>query len=116
MSGRVSHLAAGMAGLLDIKPILTARNGKLEMLEKVRTQNKSWQRIVELTMENAAGRKIEKMAILNVNARDSARQLEKLLRAALPCPEDILFADINPGLSIHTGAGTVAVVYILAKQ
>ncbi len=115
MSGRVSHLAAGMAGLLDIKPILSLQNGKLELLEKIRTQNKSWNRAVELTVEKAAGRKIEKMAVLNVKAPEAARQFEGLLRAALPCPEEIVFANITPGLSIHTGAGMVAVVIVTAN-
>ncbi|MCX7609953.1 MAG: DegV family protein [Anaerolineales bacterium] len=115
MSGRVSHLAAGMAGLLDIKPILSLQNGKLSLLEKIRTQSKAWARTVELTVESAAGRHIEKMAILNVNCREAARQFEAQLRAALPCPEDILHVDMNPGLSCHTGAGMVAVVFATAK-
>jgi DegV family protein with EDD domain len=115
MSGRVSHLAAGMAGLLDIKPILTLQNGKLELLEKIRTQNKAWNRAIELSVEKAAGRKIEKMAVLNVKAREAARQFENLLRAALPCPDEITFTDITPGLSIHTGAGMVAVIFVTAK-
>jgi DegV family protein with EDD domain len=115
MSGRVSHLAAGMAGLLDIKPVLTLQNGKLELLEKIRTQGKSWNRAVELSVEKVAGRKIEKMAILNVKAPESARQFESLLRAALPCPDEITFTAITPGLSVHTGAGMVAVVFVTAK-
>jgi DegV family protein with EDD domain len=116
MSGRVSHLAAGMAGLLDIKPVLTLKNGKLELLEKIRTQGKSWNRAVELSVEKAAGRKIEKMAILNVKAPKAARQFEGLLRTALPCPEEITFTNITPGLSVHTGAGLVAVVFVTAKE
>jgi DegV family protein with EDD domain len=115
MSGRVSHLAAGMAGLLDIKPVLTIQNGKLELLEKVRTQNKAWNRAIELSVEKAAGRKIEKMSILNVKAPEAAHQFESLLRLALTCPDEITFADITPGLSIHTGAGMVAVVFVTAK-
>jgi len=115
MSGRVSHLAAGMAGLLDIKPVLTIQNGKLELLEKIRTQNKAWSRAIELSVEKVAGRKIEKMAVLNVKAPEAAHQFERLLRAAMPCPEEITFAAVTPGLSIHTGAGMVAVVFVTAK-
>jgi len=115
MSGRVSSLAAGMAGLLDIKPILSLQNGKLELLEKIRTQHKAWNRAVELVAEKAAGRTIEKMAILNVKAPEAAKEFEGLLRGAVPCPEQITHASMNPGLSIHTGAGMVAVVFVLAK-
>ena len=115
MSGRVSALAAGMAGLLDIKPVLTLQNGKLELLEKIRTQGKAWNRAIELSVEKAAGRKIEKVAILNVKARDSAHQFETLLRAAMPCPDDVIFTDIYPGLAVHTGAGMVAVIFVTAK-
>lgn len=114
MSGRVSHLAAGMAGLLDIKPILSLQNGKLALLEKIRTQGKAWNRAIELTLEAAAGRKIEKMTILNVKCPEAAKQFETQIRAAVDCPAEILHADVNPGLSCHTGAGMVAVVFVVA--
>jgi DegV family protein with EDD domain len=112
MSGRVSQLSANMASLLDIKPILSLQNGKLELVEKVRAQNKAWKRILKLSEDAAAGRKIEKMAVLNVNCVESAHQFEDLLRTSLPCPDEIVFTDITPGLSIHTGAGMVAVIFV----
>ena len=114
MSGRVSHLAAGMAGLLDIKPILTIQNGKLELLEKIRTQKKAWKRAVDLCVEKSSGHTIEKMAILNVKAPEAARSFQILLQAALPCPDEITFTEITPGLSVHTGAGMVAVVFVVS--
>ena len=115
MSGRVSHLAAGMAGLLDIKPVLTIQNGKLELLEKVRTRNKAWTRALELSAEKSTGCRIEKMSIQHVNALEPVRQFERLLRAGLDCPDEIPIIDINPGLSVHTGAGMVAVVFVISK-
>ena len=115
MSGRVGHLAAGVAGLLSIKPILTIRDGKLDLLERIRTQKKSWERVVALCKEALGGRPIERMAMIHVNALEDARQLEAMLRAELDCPEEMLFSDMNPGLSIHAGAGLVGVVFVAGK-
>ena len=112
MSGRVSHIAAGMAGLLDIKPILSVQNGKLDMLEKVRTKKKAWERVIELAKVDTKKSSIEKMAVLHVATLDEAREFEALLRANLECPGEILMAELTPGLSVHTGAGLVAVGFI----
>lgn len=112
MSGRVGHVAAGFGNLLNIKPVLTLRNGKLELLERVRTRSKSLARVVELAVEAAAGRPIARMAVLHVNVLDEAKEFEAQLRAALPCPEEILIAEMTPGLSVHTGAGLLGVALV----
>lgn len=116
MSGRVSSLAAGMAGLLDIKPLLTLRNDKLELLERVRTQKKSWARMVELCQEQLSNQRLEKLSILHVNYPDGAQEVENMLRVALPCPPEIIRGEVLPGLSIHTGTGTVIVVGVVGKE
>jgi DegV family protein with EDD domain len=116
MSGRVGKLAAGMAATLNIKPILKVDNGKLDMLEKVRTQKKAMLRLVSLAVEAAGGHAIERMALIHVNNPEGAQALKEMLCEALPCPEDILIAGFTAGLSVHTGAGMVAVVMLVGKD
>ncbi|MCX6068386.1 MAG: DegV family protein [Chloroflexi bacterium] len=115
MSGRVGTLAAGLANIMNIKPILTMRNGKLDLLERIRTQSKAWQRVVDLTVEAAAGNPIEQMAIVHVHAPEAAKQLEALLRASLPCPKEIRHIALTPGLSVHSGAGLVGSCVVIGK-
>lgn len=115
MSGRVGHLTAGMANILSIKPILTIQDGKLDLLEKVRTKKKSWHRLIELVRESLAGKGVEAMSLLHVDAREDARDFEHLLRENVDCPESIPCYDLTPGLSVHAGAGLVGVTFVKAR-
>ena len=115
MSGRVGHLAAGMANLLNIKPILTLHAGKLDMLEKVRTQRKAWSRVAELASASLNGRQAEQVAILHVSAAEEAKRFEALLRTVIACPAEVIHADFTAGLSVHTGPGMIGVVAVAAK-
>ena len=51
MSGRVGGLAAGMANLLNIKPILFIEDGDIIPLEKVRTTEKAIEKLFEFVAE-----------------------------------------------------------------
>ncbi|MEA2008248.1 MAG: DegV family protein, partial [Chloroflexota bacterium] len=115
MSGRVGHLTAGMANILNIKPILSIQEGKLDLLEKVRTRHKAWERVVELTANTLNGKGLEQMAIIHVAAPEQAREFETFLREKLPCPPEILTAELTAGLSVHSGAGLVGVTVVTAE-
>lgn len=113
MGGRVSQLAGGFGTVLNIKPILTIRDGKLDVLERVRTQKKAWERVIELSARAAGTNTIEKMCILHANAEQMAHEFENEIRSRMECPLEIIKAEITPGLSIHSGAGMVGTVFVI---
>jgi DegV family protein with EDD domain len=112
MSGRVGSLAAGMGNLLNVKPILTIQDGKLDLLERVRTRKKAWARVIELASSHLAGGTIERMAILHSAAPDAAEQFAALVRSELKFGGDVITSELTPGLSVHSGAGLVGLVIV----
>lgn len=116
MSGRVGYVAAGMGNLLGVKPIVTMRDGKLDLLEKVRTRSKSLARLVELTQQTLAGRAVERLAVLHVAVPAEARRFADELAQALGYRDQVIISELTPGLSVHTGAGMLGLAVVAAKR
>jgi DegV family protein with EDD domain len=110
LSGRVGKFVAGLADTFNIKPILKVKDGKLDLLEKIRTRKKAIDRMISLLNESVQGKKIERVAVIHVNDPQGAVELEILLRAALPFSEKMIITEFTPGLSVHAGSGVVGVV------
>jgi fatty acid kinase fatty acid binding subunit len=116
MSGRVGHVAAGFANLLEVKPIVTLVDGKLQMLERVRSRKRALARVIELTSEALAGRTLERLAVQHVACPEEALAFKEQLCAAIPCPDEVVIAEFTPGLSVHTGAGLIGVAATAAAS
>ena len=69
-----------MGNLLNIKPILTMKNGKLDLLEKVRTGKVAMARLVELLSNAVGNRQIERAAILHVINESGAQEFKSRLQ------------------------------------
>jgi fatty acid kinase fatty acid binding subunit len=113
MGGRVSSITASMATMLSVKPILTIRDGKLDLLERVRTQKKAWERVIELSAQATGERQVEKMCILHVNASEMALIFKSELQNRMHCPSDIPLVEVTPGLSVHSGTGMVGAAFVV---
>lgn len=112
MGGRIGKFPANMANLFDIRPVMTMIDGKLGLLEKVRTHRMAMNRLVQLLEKSVKDKEIVRAGIVHVNNLEDAKLLESRLRADLPMPAKILIAEFTPGLSVHGGTGLVAAVLV----
>lgn len=101
-SGRMNGAVAGIGSLLQLKPILKMFNG-LPTSEKVRTQEKADQRVLDLLRSLVP---LERVALVHTNAREKAERLLAKAQDILP-GGDIWSMDITPVIGAHIGPGAV---------
>jgi uncharacterized protein len=110
-SGRVGRGQVMIAGLLDIKPILSIQpDGLVAPIAKVRGRKNVMSRMLrEIEQRVPAGARV-RFGIIHVGAQNLARTVEQSLRSAHPEAE-ILVSPATPVLATHLGPGAWGIAY-----
>jgi DegV family protein with EDD domain len=108
MSGRVKHLQASVAALLNVKPIIELKDGMIFMSENVRSRSKSIDRILEKIKLQFGNQRINAGV---VHAQDKNAGLEVLQRliAQNNCTLAVL-SEISIALAANFGPGALGIV------
>lgn len=111
-NGRIGAAQALVGSLLNIKPILTLKEGTVTPFDKVRGKAKSLKRIQDLITEYAAeyGNSPLRVGITHANSQAEADKLAKELQAQLDIKE-LIVSYIGPTIGVHTGQGTIALLF-----
>lgn len=106
-SGRVNLGQAMMAGLLSIKPIIHFTEGKMLVVDKVRSLSRAIDRMIQLAVETAGTSRV-KLAILHANAPDQAKAILERVKSQFNTVEAFI-AEMGSTIASHGGQGTLAV-------
>jgi DegV family protein with EDD domain len=109
--GRIGGATRFLGTMLNFKPILELRDGRVEPIERVRTRGKSLNRIVELTVEKIGARTPVRLAALHANAPEDAKLVLQEAAAKLN-PIETVFSEVSPVVGVHAGPGVVGLVYM----
>lgn len=101
-SGRMNRFMTGIGSLIQLKPILTMKDGKPGS-DRVRTSIRAEKRLISLLEENLP---IEKFALVHSNANKKAEEFKAKIEKYLPDGE-IFSMDITPVIGAHLGPGAV---------
>ncbi len=101
-SGRMNRFMTGIGSLIQLKPILTMKDGRPGS-DRVRTSIRAEKRLIAL-LEGYVP--IERFALLHTNAQKKADEFKKKIEKYLPEGE-IFSMDITPVIGAHLGPGAV---------
>ena len=108
--GRIGGAQRFLGSALNLKPILTITDGKVDSADRVRTSKKAYDRVIELVAEKCAGKSNIRLATLHANAEENAKSILTTASAQLGAVESVL-SSVSPAIGTHTGPGTVGLAY-----
>lgn len=106
--GRIGGAAHLFGSLLQIKPILTLTDGRIEALEQQRTHSRAVSRLRELTLRNCPKNPDSHLAVMHVDALEEAKLLADCFRDHYGLGEVPIY-EVPPAIVVHAGPGTLAV-------
>ena len=110
--GRIGGASALFGTVLQIKPILTIRDGKVETYEKVRTKSAALARIKEL-VDNGCPQKPEAwLSISHCSSMETANDLATEFKSKLGF-QFVPIYEVPPAIVVHGGPNLVEVSYFV---
>lgn len=106
--GRIGGASALVGSALRMKPILHLVEGRVDVFEKVRTQHKAYERMMELITGQCADAQDAALTILQADSMELAEQFQDDLCEKLGI-SDIPILEAGAAITTHAGPGVLAV-------
>ncbi|MCS7061646.1 MAG: DegV family protein [Anaerolineae bacterium] len=110
--GRIGGAQAFLGSMLQFKPIITIKDGRVEPLERVRTMAKAVARLKELAAQDLNNQSHRRVCFMHVAAPSAAENLKNALSAEVKLDEPMVI-EAGPVIATHAGPGAVGVAYIV---
>ena len=103
--GRLGKAALSLGAMLNMKPMLTLREGKLIPAGLVRSRKKAVERLYAFVEKHLP---IEDLAIVHSTTQKEAESLAEQIKPLIPGKQPII-ARLGPALGVHAGPGALLV-------
>lgn len=107
--GRIGKGRALIGSLLNIKPIMTLKDGVLSPVNQVRSHKQVVKQLFKVFTEETAGKMIKKVGISHAHGLAMAEPLTKLIEES--GFKDVGLTFTTPIISTHTGEGAIGFMF-----
>lgn len=109
--GRINKASAFIGSLLDIKPIVSIRDGLIESTHKLRGKKRLLEKLVDLMLESPDYDSEAKDVMIIHSDEDKAQQLADILREKAGIENIRMTGEFGPIVGTHIGPGAVGIIY-----
>lgn len=114
-NGRLSGAAGFIGNLLKIKPTLwISPEGKVEVIEKIRTSSKAMNKLKQRYFEETKDIKIEPFIIYTINYEEAV-EIANEIKQQYPYINEVPIYPLTPVVGAHAGPGAIGLGYIKIK-
>ena len=109
--GRINTAKRLVGSALNIKPIMEIRDGKIELVESVRSRKKAVRRMLDLAARDIDGREPVRISTFHAAAPEDNQELmaEAVERFN---PVETVTTYVSPVIGAHTGPGTLSIAFM----
>lgn len=106
--GRINPGVAAIGEILDIKPVLTIRDGLISVEEKIRGKKRVPSKLMKL-LEKKNIAQAKEVVVLHGSCPDTAAEYIDVMKETFGIATPQL-VEVGPVIGVHTGPGVIAVV------
>jgi len=110
--GRIGGAKALLGEMLQVKPILTVRDGQVEPYEQQRTKRRALARLMEIVEEQCPKRGDAHLCVMQVDAMEEAEALSADLKSRMNL-SSIPIYELPPAIVVHAGPKAMAVGFFV---
>ncbi|HUH97483.1 MAG TPA: DegV family protein [Anaerolineales bacterium] len=110
--GRIGGAQALVGELLQVKPILTVRDGQVEPFEQHRTKKRAVARLIEIVTEQCPKTEGAHLCVMQADAGEAAHGIASRLQLE-PGYGEIPIYELPPAIVVHAGPGALAVGFFI---
>ncbi len=108
--GRIGGAQNLVGSLLQIKPILTIKEGKVQTVESQRTKKRAHERLLDLIEEGFPGKETYKLCLMHGDSIQDASKLASILKNKYEL-SDVPIYELPPAFLVHAGPGVIGVSF-----